>query len=1001
MSIILIDDVLFNDNNDQRKIRYNNCIIFLVLNGISIFSGIFYLYFYFIIPYYQNSSNSLSLFLNIFHLISNSFYFIIFFELYIYEPTILSLTIKIIAMFNPLIILSIYYWTACITHNLYATYYNYTHNMDKRIKFYKYLLFIILIILYIYTLFNIHYNDSQLLSKSFTFISNYNTSFLDFFYICGFFVIIYIIIKLYYVINKKEDFIYVHEYRENEERNKKIKNIFNSVIARNISFICYFLITFTPANILMLYKYFLGKSKMHSYFIDYMVIMLISFNGSFLFIVRLFDQLMRSFIINLLLFNREFISKYKENLLKEKNFNESLIETDNESFSTRKSQVRYFPPINNYYKMISVPLKKINSEKHLYSYEFNNPVKKPSHTSDLNREINQYENYEMNVLNGYNTNNVNNNSKTKKQYKEDYLVKKISEKSEEKDNEIDNESISSLLKSNNQSEKQTIKIIDKEIIEENESENENKINNNIINIKTINVLEDKEKKSQNNSFYRINSVDNNDKLKAKEQEKDINYNNNIYTRLRSNTICHTKTYDKIMVNRANKISNSKKQSLFISSFRKKNKINNNKNNNNKSIVRANSSTSHIFTRKFLPQTAKKRRSSSKTSSDFLFHEEISSFALMNFHLEINENLLRLIAMSISLNECRIYDNVKEYKKYYTSIIPWENKDFYKEKTLFKEYNNDNLPSWLGIKDKVSFNNINFKIMSFCPFVFHHIRYIDNISIDDILLSLSPIRNIKKIKEMKVSGGRGNNSLTCTWDKKIIVKTINEREKEILIDKMIIDYHSLMNESKSILSRIYGLFKLELRDKGSINIIIQRNMNDLPLETKLLTFDFKGSTVDRQTIDKNDVDLGLEKIIIKYKNKVLKDIDLGILGLKFSISSEDCTKLNSIIDKDSIFLENLEITDYSLVVFIHKNRLKEKINNKGCSRIIESKDGKYLFNFTIVDFLGTFDVKKKGEKLAKSLVGYIKKLKDTNFSVLDPYNYGVRFRNFCKKIIIDT
>ena len=168
MSIILIDDVLFNDNEEQRVIRYNNCIFFLVLNGISIFSGLFYLYFYFVIPYYQNSSNSLALFLNIFHLISNFCYFLIFFELYLYEPLILSITIKIIAMLNPLIILCIYYWSACITHNLYVTYYNYSHNMDKRIKFYKYLLFIISVVFYLYTLFNIHYNDSQLLSKSFT-----------------------------------------------------------------------------------------------------------------------------------------------------------------------------------------------------------------------------------------------------------------------------------------------------------------------------------------------------------------------------------------------------------------------------------------------------------------------------------------------------------------------------------------------------------------------------------------------------------------------------------------------------------------------------------------------------------------------------------------------------------------------------------------------------------------------------------------------------------------
>jgi hypothetical protein len=291
-------------------------------------------------------------------------------------------------------------------------------------------------------------------------------------------------------------------------------------------------------------------------------------------------------------------------------------------------------------------------------------------------------------------------------------------------------------------------------------------------------------------------------------------------------------------------------------------------------------------------------------------------------------------------------------------------------------------------------------MSYCPFVFHHIRLIDKISIDDLLLSLAPINNAKKIKEMKVSGGRGNNSLVSTWDKKVIVKTINEAEKKILIDKMIVKYHYLMKDKKSILSRIYGIFKIELKDKGSINVILQKNMNDLPSETKLLTFDFKGSTVDRQTIDKKDIGLNMQKLISKYNSKVLKDIDLGIVGMKFSLNYKERQKIISIIYNDSSFLQNLEVTDYSLVIFVHKYRKKDIINNKGCSRIIESKNKKYIFNFAIVDFLGTFNLEKKGEKLAKSLVGYIKKLKDTNFSVLEPNGYGMRFRNFCKEIIIN-
>ena len=72
----------------------------------------------------------------------------------------------------------------------------------------------------------------------------------------------------------------------------------------------------------------------------------------------------------------------------------------------------------------------------------------------------------------------------------------------------------------------------------------------------------------------------------------------------------------------------------------------------------------------------KKRSNSKLN-EAVFHEEISSFALMNYHLEMNDNLLRLIAISIEINECRMYDDIKEYKQYYNSTIPWNNKDFYK------------------------------------------------------------------------------------------------------------------------------------------------------------------------------------------------------------------------------------------------------------------------------------------------------------------------------------
>ena len=101
------------------------------------------------------------------------------------------------------------------------------------------------------------------------------------------------------------------------------------------------------------------------------------------------------------------------------------------------------------------------------------------------------------------------------------------------------------------------------------------------------------------------------------------------------------------------------------------------------------------------------------------------------------------------------------------------------------------------------------------------------------------------------------------------------------------------------------------------------MDDLPFDTKLLTFDFKGSTVDRQIISKGDLGLIREKLWAKYKNKVLKDIDLDLIGLKFILEYENWKNIVSIIDSDSSFLQNLGVTDYSLVVFVQKRRFGNK------------------------------------------------------------------------------
>ena len=675
---------------------------------------------------------------------------------------------------------------------------------------------------------------------------------------------------------------------------------------------------------------------------------------------------MRHFIINLITFNREFISNYKELLLKEKALNESLT-SNNVSDIYNYPEERSIDNLLNIKKISknskTIPMKTISFNFGKTKNNINeNKNKKFGISTIILKKGSKSGKFEMGNFNESEQSNYEINSKNIESERidtfsnlndleENYYLENQDDENNKKENETYN------IKSQNQAEKKSISVNEKE---KNDSQQE----------KDKNIL-------YINSFESIDKSNN------------INNKKNI-SRFRNYTIV-----GQIPLNQVNekKIHKFSFKNRFKRSLRKKREIIN-------LFQRANSTTMGFLKKRGASTLGLNIKRSNSRLNEEEFSEKISNFSLMNFHLEMNDNLIRLIALSIAINECRIYDDIKGYKKYYNSTIPWNNRDFYKERTLFKEYNENNIPTWICMKNDIKFNNIQFKILSFSPFVFHHIRLMDNISIDDILSSLDPANNMKKINSMKVSGGRGNNCIISTWDKKLIVKTVDTTEREILIEKMIIDYHCLMRESRSLLSRIYGIFKLELKDKGTINIMIQRNMNELPFHTKLLTFDLKGSTVDRQIINNDDIKLSKLDLIKKYKNTVLKDKDLGIIDMKFIINAKEWEALTSIIDSDSMFLEKCEVTDYSLLVFVHKYRKEDIINKKSYTRIIPSKDKKYIFNFAIIDFLGPFNFEKKGEKLAKELVGYIKQLKDTNFSVLDPNRYGKRFRNFAKRIIID-
>ena len=1003
MSIVVLNDLVLELTDEGQKINRQICLFYLILNFVSVICCSIYLFIYHKIPYYQNHSNSLTLILTRINLVSNISYCLFFADLFFYNPTTLTTMIKILTMINPLIIFSFYFWCACITHNIYVTFYNYTNSLEKRIKFYKYQLIVYLFIFYICTLFSIRFKEKEIKSKSFSFIENYGEHYIILFYLIGLFILIYIICRLYFIIARKSQTFSLNSPTEKDLIKKKL---FQSLVARHILFVFYFLITFVPINFMMILKYIFRLIELKNYYLSFITMTLLSFYATFIFIIKLTEPITRHFFLSFIMCNKEYIKEY-EPLMRKDNANISRDENNDslneecerdilmhvyreydKSFVTfyNQRQMLYVPSnlkrvkftsfnLGNNYGLRFLPLEKKEMSKFFLNSKKTSSMKNIKSTKVVNKTNNLFYDSSVNRIemlyyedNGENDNQRNNENNNNINIAINIVSQEPSQ--ENNNNTTDNEKRSKTIQIND-----TISEIKEEIIQvEDSAQTESKQSNQI---KTNLSSSDNSKNVLfQRNFSRIHDEHMQNNLYpnplSKSTSTNINTNNirtSSFLQLDRTILEKKNTLGPIMIQK--KYATNR---LYIDPLRKPSEQ---------------LSNSHKSSRKF----------KSPIKSKKCLQEEISGYESLTRQIEVNDNLQRMMAISICINEDKKYDNQNKYQKYYYCPLPWKNTNFYKEKTPFYFYNESKFKEFLGIKDDINFDGFKIKIKEYCPFVFHHLRMMDKLTVDDILKSLDYKFNMDIINNSKVTGGRGDNSMFRTWDKKLIIKTISDDEKNLLINKMLEEYHSKMRDSKSILSHIYGVFKLELADKGQIIVMLQRNMNDLFIDSNVLVFDLKGSSVDRQTIKEEHKNLPQKDLINKYKNITLKDTDLDILKMRFELNPFDGNNILTSIYNDSMFLQKYDITDYSLLIFVNKYNKKNVEKEVGNYNIISGLNKDYVFNFSIIDFLGTFDLGKKSEKIMKEFIGVFKSSSNKNFSVQNPQTYGNRFRKYAKKIII--
>ena len=370
-------------------------------------------------------------------------------------------------------------------------------------------------------------------------------------------------------------------------------------------------------------------------------------------------------------------------------------------------------------------------------------------------------------------------------------------------------------------------------------------------------------------------------------------------------------------------------------------------------------------------------------------------------MQTNDFYKSLLSIWLTTHHDSNYDNDDFLMNNENSYLPWK-EEHYTEKTPMMHFTNKTVFDLFGpleeIKDDLYFD---VKIRKYSPKIFYCIRKIDNISNDDYLLSLSPKDNLKIIKESFASGGRSANPIIFTYDKKYLLKTISKSEKNVLLE-ILPEYHRKMKDAKSLLCRIYGLYRIDVGGKQSMHLIVMRNMNELPSMTKYACFDLKGSTVQRVTLtkdDKQDVINGFkEEVIEQYKNSILKDLDFDLLDFSFNFSKQNCDLIQNSLCEDSEFLKGNNLIDYSLLCSIHHYNEEDynKVSDEQKYRIVKTKDKKFLYNFSIIDFLTPYGITKKFELGIKTAGAKLSESGDTNFSVLDAVGYSRRFVRYLNK-----
>lgn len=289
-----------------------------------------------------------------------------------------------------------------------------------------------------------------------------------------------------------------------------------------------------------------------------------------------------------------------------------------------------------------------------------------------------------------------------------------------------------------------------------------------------------------------------------------------------------------------------------------------------------------------------------------------------------------------------------------------------------------------------------KFKDFAPKVFAQIRAHFGIT-DEAYLSAFQSANIKPSK----GEGKSGAFFIFTKCKQFILKTATMEERDFLWQMLPEYWNYLLKNPDTLLPRYYGVYSMKHEGPGGVTrFLVMNNLFNTPYEPVEI-YDLKGSTLGRFTTPKQ-----------RSQGGILKDLDIKNDKRKLFLDEELARKFARSLKKDTNFLAEHNVMDYSLLLGIHyetpQNAQKTKdnlerleqsklilnhrpnifqldCNGKKCTKPDGTTETYYV---GIIDILVQYENFKRAENMLKKVVYYKEEA-----SVIHPKHYATRLFSF--------